>query len=80
MMVLITTIVTLALTVLMTRTVTTVTIAMTTTAAPMAIAEFSLQEKLGMVRFFQETFWVVLEILFLTLGSASLWFAEGELV
>ena len=50
------------------------------TAAPMAIVRFSLQDKLETVWFFQETFWVVLEMSFLTLGSTSLRFAEGELV
>ena len=38
----------------------------------MVIAGFSLQDKLGMVRFFQDTFLlVVLEMPFLTLGSAD---------
>ena len=53
----------------------------------MATADFSLQDKLGMVRFFQETFLVadtrmegVLGMLFLTFGSADLRFAEEELV
>ena len=51
-----------------------------TIVAPMAIVRFLLQNKLEMARFFQKTFWVVLEMSFLTLGSASLQFAEGELV
>ena len=53
--------VTIAKTVPTTRMVTTVrtiTMAMTTTAIPMAIAGFSLKDKLRKVRFFQETFLV----------------------
>ena len=53
----------------------------------MVIASFSLQDKLGKVRFFQETFLVtdtrievVLEMFFLTLGNADIRFAERELV
>ena len=53
----------------------------------MVIAGFSLQDKLGKVRFFQETFLVadtrmevVLEMLFLTLSNADIRFAERELV
>ena len=46
----------------------------------MVIAGFSLQDKLEMVRFFHETFCVVLGMPFLTLGSADLLFVEGELV
>lgn len=51
----------------------------------MAIAGFSLQEKLGRVRFFEETLAnqnmeVVLGMPFLTLGNANLRFGEKELV
>ena len=53
----------------------------------MVIASFLLQDKLGKVRFFQETFLVadtqievVLEMPFLTLGNADIRFAERELV
>ena len=53
----------------------------------MVIASFSLQDKLGKVRFFQETFLVadtrievVLGMPFLTLGNADIRFAERELV
>ena len=54
----------------MTTTVLIATMAITT-AAPIVIVRFSLQDKLGMARFFQETFWVVLEMSFLTLGSKT---------
>ena len=76
--------VTIALTVLTTRTVTTV---LTTTAAPMAIAGFSLQDKQEKVWFFQETFFLdgrhqnrdglVLGMPFLTLSCADIRFAES---
>ena len=53
----------------------------------MVIAGFSLQDKLGKVRFFQETFLVadtrmevVLGMPFLTLSNADIRFAERELV
>ena len=53
----------------------------------MVTAGFLLQDKLGKVRFFQETFLVaetrmevVLGMLFLTLSSANIRFAERELV
>ena len=47
----------------------------------MIIATFSVEDKLGMFRFFQETFLlVVLGMPFLTLGSANLRFAKRELV
>ena len=53
----------------------------------MVIASFSLQDKLGKVRFFQETFLVadtqikvVLGMPFLTLGNAVIRFAERKLV
>ena len=53
----------------------------------MIIAGFSLQDKLGKVRFFQETFLVadtrmevVLGMPFLTLSNADIRFAERELV
>ena len=53
----------------------------------MVIAGFSLQDKLGKVRFFQETFLVadtrmevVLGMLFLTFSNADIRFAERELV
>ena len=51
------------------------------------IASFSLQDKLGKIRFFQKTFLVadirievVLGMLFLTFSNANIWFAERELV
>ena len=53
----------------------------------MVIAGFSVQDKLGKVRFFKETFLladtsmeVVLGMLFLTLSDADIRFAEKELV
>ena len=47
----------------------------------MIISGSSLQDKLGMVRFFQETFLlVVLGMLFLTLGSAGLRFVEEKFI
>ena len=53
----------------------------------MVIADCSVKDKLGRVRFFQETFLlanigleVVLEMLFLTLSKADIRFAERELV
>lgn len=53
----------------------------------MVIKGFSLQDKLGRVRFFQETFLlantsieVVLGMLFLTLSTADIRFSERELV
>lgn len=52
----------------------------------MVIAGFQIQDKLGRVRFFQETFLladtsmeVVLGLSFLTLSSADIRFAEREL-
>ena len=62
----ITMMVTLALTVWMTRTIITAMITMITIVAPMAIAGFLLQDKLGKTWFFQKTFWVVLEMSFFT--------------
>ena len=53
----------------------------------MVIAGFSVQDKLGKVRFFEETFLladtsmeVVLGMLFLTFSDADIRFAEKELV
>ena len=53
----------------------------------MVIADCSVKNKLGRVRFFEETFLlanigleVVLKMLFLTLSKANIWFAEQELV
>ena len=51
------------------------------------IADYLVKDKLGKVRFFQETFLlanigleVVLEMLFLTVNKADIWFVERELV
>lgn len=52
----------------------------------MAIASFQVQDKLGWVRFFQETFLVsniriniVFRICFLTLSNADIWFVKEDL-